>query len=147
MSDSVDGPLDHVLRSEPPWRTQGFRTECGKRAVDVASTISRDDFRAKVKKQGQQRAAMSTCMTCAHTAERWGTWDEDPVACLGRETYNRPWGDGKRDPFADELRAIAALIEARRDEHDGYISGLDDVGDLAARRAGKQYRNAVTRRR
>lgn len=134
MTDLGEGPLEHVMRPQPPWRA-GEVTECGLRA-DSYPTISRDDLAAKVRKQGQQRAAMTTCMTCLSTARRWPTWDEDPVAAMGRETYGGRHGATR---FRDELLAIAALIEKHRDEFDGYLAGLDDVPRLEeARRARAQ---------
>jgi hypothetical protein len=129
--------LDHVRRPPLPWRDDKL-TECGL-AVVGRPTISRDEFVARVKQQGKQRSAMTTCMTCWHTAARWPTWDQDPVQAIARETYQGRRGD---DHFRDELRAIAALIEAHRDEFDGYLHGLTQTVALDDRRAARRLRIA-----
>lgn len=128
MSDTV---RDHVRRTDLPWRI-ATTTECGKPVVDVASVISRAELVAKVKQDGIQRAAYSTCMTCLETARRWPDWNADPVEAVARDFYG-----GRRDPrLRDELRAIAALVDAHRDEFDDYLTGLGETVDLlAARRA------------
>jgi hypothetical protein len=138
----TDFPLDHVLRPQPPWRT-GHTTECGLRA-DSYPALTRDEFKAKVRRQGQQRAALTTCMTCLHTAQRWPTWDEDPVQAMGRETYGGRRGDTR---FRDELVAIAALIAAHRDEFDALLKDLDDIPRLADARARSRARRAPVPRR
>lgn len=122
--------LQHVERPRLPWRNDA-RTECGLPTAGHP-VITRDEFIAKVKRLGQQRSAMSTCMTCWNTAQRWPTWGQDPVAMMRRET--QMW---KGDPrLRDELVAIAALIEAHRDEFDGLLTGLGQTSRLdEARRA------------
>lgn len=135
----ADEPLDHVLRPDLPWRTDAPRTECGLDATSYP-TITRDDLRARAKKLGQTRTYMVTCVTCLHTSQRWPTWDEDPVGALGRET-NRPRSNprsGNNPEFAAELYAIAALIEAHRDEFDEFLTGLADTASLSDARARKR---------
>jgi hypothetical protein len=123
-------PLSHIVRPALPWR-DADRTECGKPTNDVASCISRDDALQQVKREGIQRAAYSLCMTCIDTMKRWPReWADDPVEALGREYYG-----GRRHPSLEgELRALAALVEAHRDEFDGYLTGLADTVSLAAHR-------------
>jgi hypothetical protein len=58
-------------------------------------------------------------------------WDTNPVRVIAREAVRAGLGD--RQPsnqpeasrFGNELRAIAALIDAHRDEFDGYVAGLE----------------------
>lgn len=128
--------MEHVERPPLPWRSIE-RTECG---LPVAGhpVISRDDFVAKVKAQGKQRAAFTTCMTCWETALRWPTWEQDPVQRLSRETYG-----GRIDVhFRAELTAIAALVAAHRDEFDDMLSGLAETVSLADRRTAHRRRTA-----
>ncbi|MBF6302284.1 hypothetical protein IU459_32795 [Nocardia amamiensis] len=134
-------PLDHVLRPSLPWRDEEL-TECGRPAVDVASAITADDLTARVKRIGQQRTAFTVCMTCAGRVEYSSTWERYPIAVLERELQRAgihpPGLSRSTKPEAArmtaELRAIAALIEAHREEFDGYLSGLDKTVDLGARR-------------
>jgi hypothetical protein len=69
-----------------------------------------------------------TCMTCADTARRWGTWEDDPRLAVQREIEwergNAYWR-GREDRgqrLKDELVAIAKLIEAHRDEFGATIA-------------------------
>lgn len=140
-------PMEHVLRSPLPWRAdEEAKTECGKLAIDVAKSITFDDLVRKVKDQGQQRAAMSTCMTCMGRADfrRLQDWDSCPGSLLYRESQHEPghaWNPVHEDSLLDrELRAIAALVEAHRDEFDGYINGLQSTVSLAERRRAKAVR-------
>lgn len=142
-------PMEHVLRSPLPWRAnEEAKTECGKTAVDVAKTITFDDLVRKVKDQGQQRAAMSTCMTCMNQADfrRRPDWDTCPGALIARESQHEFLHSGfghanHQDSLLDkELRAIAALVEAHREEFDGYIQGLRSTVSLAERRRAKAAR-------
>ena len=141
----MNGPeLDHVLRAVPPWRTGPMLTECGM-LTDGKPVLTRDEFAAKVRTQGQRRSAMTTCMTCWQTAaSHRGTWDTDPVAVMGREMVRaRGWSPGavRNDPAAvrvrDELLAIAELIGRHRDEFGTILDGLGEtvqLGDLRGRR-------------
>jgi len=115
-------PVDHILRPPLPWRRgEGAITECGYDATKVRA-ISRKEFFRRLKELGQQRAALFTCMTCAETAGRHSTWEEDPRLAMRREIeweagrwyYRESAERGER--LKDELLAIAALIEAHRDE-------------------------------
>lgn len=143
-------PIEHIYRSLPPWRANvEAKTECGKRAIDVAAVITFDALLAKVKAQGQQRAAMSTCMTC------WGrcdvrsprSWEVCPSVIVGRDADSyHGWGSPHQDTLLDrELRAVAALVEAHRDEFDAYLSGLDSTVSLADARAKRKPKTVATR--
>lgn len=128
--------IEHLIRrATVPWRAvEDHLTECGKNAADFPS-ITYDQFARKLRQQGQQRAAMSTCMTCWNAADRWKTWAVDPVDAVRREVL------GLRDNvelFRRELWAIAALVQAHRDEFDGYLTGLNETTDLASRRRAKR---------
>lgn len=122
-------PVDHILRPSLPWRRDGDAgaiTECGYDASKV-KTLTRAEFFQRIKDFGQQRTAMLTCMTCSDTAKRWKAWGDDPRQALDRE-ITWEWGGGYRartdrgERLKDELIAIAALIEAHRDEFMAIIT-------------------------
>lgn len=120
-------PVDHVLRPLLPWRSSdGALTECGLNAAKV-STLTREAFVLRWKDYGQQRTAMTTCMTCSDTARRWGTWNDDPRHALNREIMWETYGgyrsrSDRGERLKNELLAIAALIENHRDEFDATIA-------------------------
>lgn len=120
-------PRDHVHRPDLPWRDGGL-TECGKPANDVGSVITREELRQRIQRDGIQRAAYSTCMTCLDASRRWKDWAGDPVDVMAREFY----GGRRFDRLGDELRAIAALVAEHREEFDGYLAGLAATVDLDA---------------
>lgn len=121
-----DEPRAHVLRPPLPWRPAD-RTECGKPTADYALIWTRDELLDHVKRHGKQRTAFLVCMTCMSTAGQWKDWAESPIDVVAREFYG-----GRRDErWNDELRAIAALIEAHREEFGGYMQGLTEVVSLA----------------
>lgn len=132
-------PLDHVIRASLPWRS-GHLTECGRDLNDVGSAITQQQLQVRVKEHGAQRTAFTVCMTCWSTASAHReTWESDPIAVLYRETQRT--GGALVSPRSDrpervrltaELRAIAALIEAHRDEFDQYIAGLAETASLDA---------------
>lgn len=130
----MDGPVEHVIRvASFPWRPpEDQLTECGQVAASHTS-LTRDEMRTKVKVQGIQRAALSTCMTCLTVAARSKTWEEDPVAAVRRIVHA-----GRDDQFRAELWAIAALIDRHRDEFQGYLDGLAQTTDLTQRRQAKK---------
>lgn len=118
-------PVDHIIRPQLPWRSDGAITECGYDASKVKA-ITRADAVRRHKELGRQRNAMLTCMTCMNTAERWGTWEDDPRRAMGREVE---WESGYRssdrgERLKDELLAIAALIEAHRNEFDAAVAEI-----------------------
>lgn len=140
--------LDHILRYPLPWRTDEALTECGKAPTAVKQVVTHTELRRRIKDWGQQRTAMTVCMTCAARAPYSRSWERDPVNVIERETSRvrhqatREHLNGEpgseRARFTDELRAIAALVDAHRDEFDAYLTGLDDTVNLAARRAAKR---------
>jgi hypothetical protein len=141
MADDL--PLEHVERSRLPWRADGM-TECG---LPFAGhpVITRDEFIAKIKRLGKQRTSMTTCMTCWSTADRWEPWDQDPVACIQRETYGtrmfRTAGHPEHDRFRDELVALAELVGRHRDEFDTILSSLGDTVRLDDARQQRRRRH------
>lgn len=124
-------PVDHILRPSLPWRvtSDGAITECGYDAAKV-TTLTRAEFFQRVADYGKQRTAMLTCMTCADTARRWGTWDDDPRLAVQREIEwerGAAYWRGREDRgfrLKDELTAIAALIETYRDEFDAAVTEI-----------------------
>jgi hypothetical protein len=132
----MKNPVDHVARPSLPWRPVSPVTECGRPVNDVAQVISRDDLAAKLREQGKQRAAMSTCMTCMGNSEEWATWNQDPVQAVTRETYGtrmRPTS-GPDDLFRRELLALGELVSRHRTEFEVILEGLGQVVPLANRR-------------
>ena len=152
------GPLDHLSRPPLPWRAPHL-TECGKSldTIDPSRIVSRDELRKRVADIGQKRAAFSTCMTCWSTAGRWpddsGTalyremqvvwrtppsyYDYEPRRSEGEARRSHDEAKARRDRFVGELEAIQALIEAHREEFDGYLAGLDETVSLADHRRRK----------
>ena len=126
--------ITHIERSPLPWRPERA-TECGLDATRHP-TWTREEAQAKAKELGRQRFSLFVCMTCMGTAERHSTWEDDPASCLVRhaERMTLRWPSREADPdkrrFADELRAIAALIDAHREEFDALVRGLGEIVDL-----------------
>lgn len=125
-------PVDHILRPQLPWRIDGGITECGYDATKV-STLTRAAYFARLKDLGQQRSAMLTCMTCSQTAQRWATWEDEPRQAIQREIEweghgSYRWGgdDRRGTRMRDELLAIAALIEAHREEFDAHVAATEE---------------------
>lgn len=114
------------MRPLLPWRSADSAiTECGYDATKV-KTLTRDEYVARFKELGRQRCAMLTCMTCSETAARWAAWDVDPRTALEREIAwegaGRRWHEDRGQRLKDELLAIAALIEAHREEFEAHIT-------------------------
>jgi hypothetical protein len=142
----VKDPVDHILRPRLPWRSdEGAITECGYDATKV-KTLTREEFSQREKELGKQRTAMLTCMTCADTARRWGTWGDDPRLALQREI------EWERGPYRwrsksehgtrlrDELVAINTMLETHRDEFLSILSANEE------RRAWLEKKAALSQR-
>lgn len=131
-------PVDHILRVPLPWREASEITECGLEAVR-GQFITREAFVQRVKELGQQRAALLTCMTCAQTAGRHGIWADDPRQGIAREIEwegSGRWSHRDRGQhLKDELLAIAALIEAHRDEFDASVKATEGRREWLERKA------------
>jgi hypothetical protein len=132
----VKEPVDHILRPTLPWRDATQITECGFNAASVP-TLTREEFFARMKDLGQRRTAMMTCMTCAQTAARWGTWDDDPRRALEREIqWETAWRRSDRgELLRDKLLAVASLIEAHRDEFDALLKASEQRREWLVRKA------------
>lgn len=138
-------PVDHILRPQLPWRAgDAAITECGYDATKV-KTLTRPEYFQRVKDLGKQRAAMLTCMTCSSTAGNWGAWEDDPRHALQREIawehggYMRARTD-RGERLKDELLAVAALIEAHRDEFDAHITETAGRREWNEKKAARQER-------
>lgn len=120
-------PVDHILRPRLPWRSaaEPAITECGYDASKV-KTLTREEFVARLKDFGRTRTAMVTCMTCSETAQRWGTWEQDPRNALEREVlWETRFSRNERGVrLRDELEALAHLAAAHRDQFERL---LDDI--------------------
>jgi hypothetical protein len=123
---------DHIIRADLPWRKAAL-TECGRKISSVEGWTTMADIADRVRRLGKQRTAFTVCMTCYSTGWNYQTWEQDPIDVIRRHAtrYGR---DNDNELLRAELRAIAALIEAHRDEFDGYIEGLAETIDLASRR-------------
>ena len=132
-------PLDHILRSPLPWR-RARHTECGRPEHKVHRTIERHEYEQRLAQWGQRRTAFTVCQTCAPRYNSAETWDRSPIEMMHRETQRvGPWSAPDK-PTEDqrqlihELRALAALVEAHREEFDQYMAGLEGTISLAERR-------------
>jgi hypothetical protein len=135
MADDLQ--IVHVQRPPLPWRKEHHRTECG---LPVAGhpVIGREEFKAKVKREGVRRAQVTTCQTCLDTANRHPSWEEDPVRAVGREMERWRWGGPReRNPFRDELLALAALVERHPEEFAEILEDIALVVPLGVNRKGR----------
>lgn len=143
----VKQPVDHILRPRLPWRAphEAPITECGYDATKVP-TVTRATYFERLKAMGQQRCALFTCMTCADTARRWGTWDDDPRLAVEREIAwergNYYWTSrtDRGERLRDELTAIAQLIASHRAEFEAELTAI------AERRVWNEKKEALKRR-
>ncbi len=127
-------PVDHILRPRLPWRADIQITECGHDAAKVG-TLTRAAFFARLKDYGQQRTALTTCMTCVQTAQRWPTWTEDPRTALMREvvwegaalwsSFGRINPEPRGHQLRDDLLAIEILIATHAEEFRKLLSIID----------------------
>ncbi len=130
-------PVDHIRRTDLPWRTNDL-TECGRSVDDCRTVITRATAVARWKDLGAQRASFTLCMTCKDTASRWPTWDDNPTGAMARECAGFRFGSGERPAMDNELRAVAILIAAHREEFAELLAGVENTTDLAAARAKRQ---------
>lgn len=159
---STDMPRDHVIRARLPWRDDDL-TECGRPINDVATTITADQLKWRLKEHGQQRTAFTVCITCWTTCRDRSrdSWEANPASLLMRDMHRSAHGiiyfdyarsaDGQNvrtgphvDRLAAELHAIAKMIEAHRDEFDERVAAARDAalftwrrGEVDRKKAGK----------
>lgn len=127
-------PKEHVLREPIPWRTVAETlTECGLPSSSYP-TITLDEMKEKVKRQGQQRAAMSSCMSCWTAASRnvRRGEEEDPilaviVRAVGRDHWRETPGSIR---LSREFRAMAMLAERHREEFDVLVVEMEGATNL-----------------
>lgn len=131
--------LDHIERQCLPWRDGQGLTECGRTAGDVKSMLTLEEAQTKFRREGQQRAAYTTCMTCLTRARHARKWHDNPVEVVireyGRDQYRNNYEDSVR-----ELHAIALLIERHREEFDTTVAGLAATSSLDEVRAKRARR-------
>lgn len=129
--------LDHMRRELLPWRLEDpGLTECGLRA-DECSALSRKDMVAKVDREGQQRAALSSCMTCWSTAKinQREAGMSGLLFTVQRELNRVAWKDGdERKLVVYEFKAMIALVANHRDEFDQMIRDLEEVVPISQAR-------------
>lgn len=144
MKTDDNDVLSHVTRAGLPWR-EAKLTECGL-PIESHRSISADEFDERVKRLGQQRAAMLTCMTCWSTAhrydpDRYGSMPGDFAetwALLNALEREISWSRRKdRVTFPRELAAIGILIERHRSEFDEIIADAASTVPISAARTRK----------
>lgn len=129
--------LTHIRRTPLPWRQDEGLTECGRDAAGYP-TWTRDEAVAQRARLGQSRFAMVICMTCMDRARvrYYVEQDRGLLPVLEREivrcTTKR--GTDEADRLTAELEAMVALVEAHRDEFDGYLADRAGTTSLAERR-------------
>lgn len=126
----TEDPIDHVVRTVPPWR-EPRHTECGLDLTEDRAVISREELYARARKLGRQRTLLAHCLTCVETVQRHQTWEKNPGSVIERELG---WNSKTKELFNRELRAIAAMIEEHRDEFDAFVEGLEETSSLDERR-------------
>lgn len=145
----MDGPLDHLRRVMPPWWTGPELTECGRLATDVQSIVDRTALKAKFDRQGKQRAAFSTCMTCANLYQRPGSWERHPIDVLHRALEGSRYrlrgagGEGEvtvAERMRRELLALGMLAAEHQEEFEGLVEAIGQTEDLDAARRRSRMR-------
>lgn len=141
--DPMGGPLRHLRRAAPPWSSQA-RTVCGRPLDDVAAWLPFEEAKALFGKVGHVRAQFLFCQTClsmhGYRQETPTRWEEEPDKVVadwaGRSNW-RHTADGEQTRA--ELRALAFLVDAHREEYDAAVAALLN-DDLAARRRAPRRR-------
>jgi hypothetical protein len=134
-----DQPVAHLRRPVPPWE-EVRHTHCGRLIADVAKMGTVEAFAALVKREGQRRAAYDYCLTCTERARYTpGSWEtnatEIALDWLGRTRYV---SDGGRDRTTATLHALAALVDAHRDEFEAHRDATKSgIASLNAKRTAK----------
>ena len=132
-------PITHISRGDIPWR-KAHLTECGLSLADGHPVISRAEFADKLKREGQQRAAFSTCMTCWQTTTRYDRHvvDMGVIEAVEREISWARGGHRKseRARLESELAAIGQLVADHRAEFDEncQVQSLSLDNDLNRKR-------------
>jgi len=124
---ALDGQRTHIVRPPVPWSLVPLSSECGRATSSLDSTMTLDEARVLREKLGQQRFALVICMTCATTAGRWPTFEEDPLQRLQRE--RNLWQEGG-EQVRNELFALAELVNRHRAEYEGLVGEIGSVTRL-----------------
>jgi hypothetical protein len=147
LTDTGKATITHVARRDLPWRKAGL-TECGL-DLEGHAAISPAELEERVKKLGQQRTAMLTCMTCWQTSHRYHVpmgWEGPPIlSALEREIQ---WARRRRPettPFLRDLKAIEILIERHRPEFDELIEDQRKTVSVADERKARKSPGPRTR--
>jgi hypothetical protein len=140
--DPLGGPLRHLPRACPPWAAQG-RTVCGRSYNDVQVVLPWDEAQALVRKIGRRRAEFLFCQTCLSmhgsrmaSPARWEQYPDQVVQDYAQRSSWRSTADGEQTRA--ELRGLALLVAAHREEFEGYVYGL--LNDALANRRQQQRR-------
>jgi hypothetical protein len=138
-------PMEHIERARPPWQTER-RTECGRPILEFGIVLSREQYVAKVKEQGVQRAALTTCWNCSSTANRHVEWDQCPWGVLERQRHwhgSPYYGGHEAHPIDNELKALTALYYLHPDEFEVELKAINEaipLADLRRRKAAESRR-------
>lgn len=131
--------IDHIERPRLPWRKdEQAVTECGLAALK-APTLTHADIQRRLKEWGKQRTAITTCMTCFETWQRYARWEDDPRKAIEREIQwegPRYWsGPTRGSRLRDELRALAVLCVIPKNSASCSLSFKASWTSLHARRS------------
>lgn len=133
--------LAHVLRSVPPWRLNPDRIAyCG--LVNPGHAWDYSTLCTKHNELGAQRLSLFCCMTCLTTVSNRvrsrraeATFEHDPVEVLHREALDLQRRASHSTPLADELRALALLVQAHPEEFAQTMASLSTVTPLRPARS------------
>lgn len=134
--------VHHIRRARLPWRPLGAdRTECGLQS-EGRDVVDLTEAAKLVQTVGKTRARDQLCITCFETAANHEDWQDNPAAVVAREcgAYGGRFGRGEDRPINDELRAIAALIAAHREEFDALVADHRATVSLDGARLAKRRR-------
>lgn len=112
----------HVERPMLPWRKpEANITECGHPVAEI-QTIDRLEFKKRLREWGKQRTAMTVCITCMETAQRWREWGDDPLDAVARESGKFTYQRREADLFRNELLALEQLYRAHTEEFETLMA-------------------------
>jgi hypothetical protein len=138
-----DGPLKHIYRPLLPWQTVPL-TECGRVASEVEECMTRPETKTLLNKIGRTRLHFVCCVTCVNRANyQVDSWEDDPAGVMSRHCDR----GSRRDPnsaISIELRALALLVEAHREEFDQAVTDLGESVSLSALRRERARRARTT---
>jgi hypothetical protein len=126
---------EHIIRTPLPWRAhEDATTECGLPANSYPS-LTPEQMEAKVKREGEQRASYSSCMTCWTTRRNRGFAQRSNslLDVLNREILRGAHSNPAAWKQLDrEVRAMVLLVEAHREEFDTILRDMAEAVDLGA---------------